>query len=319
MRSIVRKVIRRIQTARRRRKNRRTVFKYPSCADGWVKNRIPVIGKPGGESFFDPYVLRTKDAFVMYVSARNRNSIIKCTSKDGEEWIEETTAIYGLRNGKWDDCVNRACVIERDSQFLMWYTGQSNNTSCIGAAVSKDGNRFERIMDLPVIKATEKYEGVSVMNPCVIWDKNKKVFKMWYSAGENYEPDVICYAESQDGIEWKKNEHNPVLIPGNQPFDHYKVGGCDVKIIDGKYWMFYIGYENIDNARICLAYSVDGLNWFRAEHNPIIAPSAKSWDSDAIYKPSFLAYKDFYYLWYNGRRKRAEYIGLAIRRISENV
>ena len=36
------------------------------------------------------------------------------------------------------------------------------------------------------------------MNPFVMYEDGK--FKMWYAAGETYEPNVICYAESDDGV-----------------------------------------------------------------------------------------------------------------------
>jgi len=48
------------------------------------------------------------------------------------------------------------------------------------------------------------FEKKWVMNPHVIYDKDEKIFKMWYEAGETYEPDVIYYAISKDGINWIK-------------------------------------------------------------------------------------------------------------------
>jgi predicted GH43/DUF377 family glycosyl hydrolase len=137
---------------------------------------------------------------------------------------------------------------------------------------------------------------------------------MWYSAGDTYEPDFICYAESADGISWKKND-TPVL---SKYLDHvwekYKVGGCCVrKNTDGLYEIYYIGYQNLDVARICYAHSKDGKNWTRDDENLLLSPSAKSWDSDAVYKPSVIKRLGKYYLWYNGRRACDEYIGLAIK------
>ena len=48
------------------------------------------------------------------------------------------------------------------------------------------------------------FEKKSVMNPHVIYDKDGKIFKMWYAAGETYELDVIYYAISKNGINWIK-------------------------------------------------------------------------------------------------------------------
>ncbi|MHC4556689.1 MAG: hypothetical protein ACYS80_05220, partial [Planctomycetota bacterium] len=48
--------------------------------------------------------------------------------------------------------------------------------------------------------------------------------------------------------------------------------------------------------------------------NPIISPGRGTWDGDACYKP-FAIYdkeRDHWMLWYNGRLKDVEQIGLAI-------
>ena len=79
--------------------------------------------------------------------------------------------------------------------------------------------------------------------------------------------------------------------------------------------MFYIGYEDIDTARICLARSKNGITaWERCPANPIISPTPDSWDADACYKPSVICDEENNrrLLWYNGRKGGAEYIGLAI-------
>lgn len=47
--------------------------------------------------------------------------------------------------------------------------------------------------------------------------------------------------------------------------------------------------------------------------NPIIAPGKGTWDANACYKPFAIFDKQTnrWLLWYNGRRKRSEQIGLA--------
>lgn len=78
--------------------------------------------------------------------------------------------------------------------------------------------------------------------------------------------------------------------------------------------MFYIGYRDVDTAYICAACSKNGVTGFkRFKGNPIIAPTAGSWDADACYKPSALydAKLGGWRLWYNGRTANTEYIGYA--------
>ena len=77
--------------------------------------------------------------------------------------------------------------------------------------------------------------------------------------------------------------------------------------------MFYIGYENIDKAQICIARSENGItNWERFDGNPIVSPDEGMWDADACYKPSFLwnEKKKQWMLWYNGRSGTNEFVGL---------
>ena len=49
------------------------------------------------------------------------------------------------------------------------------------------------------------------MCPHVLWDEQQKLFRMWYSGGEQYEPDAIGYATSPDGLKWTKHKANPDL------------------------------------------------------------------------------------------------------------
>ena len=253
------------------------------------------------------------NSFHMVVSARRTRSLLMVDSADGIFWENVRTILSG-QTGQWDDNVSRGCLLSHNGKRYLWYTGQIDGIACIGLAINSDGEDFCRVGNAPVLKADLHFEGVSVMNPCVLWDETESLFKMWYSAGDTYEPDVICYAESADGILWKKKKA-PIL---SKCLDHawewYKVGGCSVlKNTDGTYEIYYIGYQNLDVARICFAHSKNGKTWTRDDENLVLSPSAKSWDSDAVYKPSVVKVRGKYYLWYNGRRNREEYIGLAVK------
>ena len=222
--------------------------------------------------------------------------------------------LYRCSTSYWENNVNRACVCIHNNLWYMWYTGMNNAESRIGLAVSKDGINFKRSLHNPVLLPELDFENKSVMNPCVLWDEQKNLFRMWYSAGEKYEPDVICYAESKDGVSWAKNTA-PVLTKGLEVYDKYKVGGCDVHKTANGYVMYFIGYQNIDNARICKATSKDGINWRRSTSNPIISPSKDKWDSEACYKPAFYYSKkeNKSYIFYNGRKGHTETIGFAYK------
>jgi sucrose-6-phosphate hydrolase SacC (GH32 family) len=137
---------------------------------------------------------------------------------------------------------------------------------------------------------------------------------MWYSGGETYEPDAIGYATSKDGIKWDKHPANPIFTPDDEKlYEQDKVTACQVIKRDGWYLMFYIGFEDVDTSRICIARSPDGITrWERNQYNPIISSTLDEWDGDGCYKPFAVwnAEQDQWLLWYNGRKAAPEYIGL---------
>ena len=294
-----------------------TIFKYSNFVKEWKKDsNNPVLGNQNIGTVFDPYIMKDSDGkYRMYVSWRKNGSIAVTKSEDGKSWEELKEVLKSDKSTGWEDAVNRASVIYKDNMYYMWYTGQANEVSKIGYATSQDGYTFEK-KNGPVLIPEEEYEGQSVMNPYVMYDEQEKIYKMWYAAGENYEPDVISYAISKDGINWTKYSNNPIMEKNqnSKSLDNYKVGACEVHKINNEYVMFYIGYTDINTARIFVAKSKDGVhNWKRYGKYPIVKPTISSFDSDACYKPTVIWNEEdsMWMLWYNGRKDGDEYIGLA--------
>ena len=50
--------------------------------------------------------------------------------------------------------------------------------------------------DKPVLVPERPWEKVAVMCPHVLWDEQAKLYRMWYSGGEQEEPNAIGYATS---------------------------------------------------------------------------------------------------------------------------
>lgn len=291
---------------------------YPSSNGGWIKYEgNPVLGSEAMGTCFDIYVIENAGEYRMYFSWRNRKSLAVTTSSNGIDWNEPRIILEPRPESGWEDDLNRNCVVKRTDGYHMWYTGQARSyNSWIGYATSDDGYHWKRMSDQPVLFSERPYEGASVMNPCVLWDQESRLWRMWYATGETYEPNVIGYATSSDGINWNKLASNPIFTPNSHlPYERERVGGCHVFQHENWYYMFYIGYEDIDTARICAARSPDGITrWQRHPANPLISPTPDSWDADACYKPHVLwqPKQKRWLLWYNGRHGAPEYIGLAI-------
>ncbi len=281
---------------------------------GWEKySGNPVLGGSLG-TCFDMCVLKEQDnKYRMWFSWRPRESIAITESHDGISWSHPTIVLRATDN--WDDDVNRPWVIRTDRGYEMWFTGQTVRQSSIGHAVSQDGIQWTRTSTQPVMVPDQPWEGPTVMCPSVIWDAAKREYRMWYSAGQQYEPVAMGYATSTDGMKWVKRP-DPVFTHGRPgEFDERRVGGGNVVERDGWYLMFYIGYSYITDAAIGLARSRDGITgWERHPQNPIIGPGRvfTEWDSGSVYKPSALVDNERWMVWYNACRSDLEQIGLAV-------
>lgn len=213
--------------------------------------------------------------------------------------------------------------------------GGRETGTCFDAYVSKDGERYR--MDFSWRKkkslaVTFSDDGINWGEPQITlgpdevsgWEENVNrncvlkidgVYRMWYT-GQARGYSFIGLAESADGVHWKKASINPIFVAdSDKTYEKDRMGGCQVlKTDDMGYLMFYIGYEDIHTARICAAKSSDGkTRWQRSPMNPLIVPVSGEWDEDACYKPTALWNEEEgkWMVWYNGRKRDEEYIGLA--------
>lgn len=292
-------------------------FSYKdSTNNGWKKVSLePVLGSEETGVLFDPHVILENDIFKMYVSSRENDSISYSESYNGYNWTTPQVILTSTKN-TWENIINRATVLKVNNKYYMYYTGQNGEFSKIGMAESSDGINWIKYENNPIIVPEKNNEGTNVMNPFVMYDNEEAVFKMWYAAGEQFEPDVINYATSKDGIHWEKYKDNPILKKSSDGFDTYKVGGCCVLKENNKYTMYYIGYTSLLEAQILWAESEDGINWVKHNSEPIIKGTKFAFDEDSVYKPSVVLNKkeNESYLYYNGRRGATEYIGLAVKK-----
>lgn len=281
---------------------------------GWVKSpRSPVLGGDLG-TCFDISVLKEGSGYRMWFSWRPKKSIALVESKDGVVWSRPVIVLGPNDRSDWEEDINRPIVIKHGGTYKMWYTGQARGRSWIGAAESGDGKTWQRKSERPALSPDRPWEKQAVMCPHVLFDDSLGLFRMWYSGGDQYEPDAIGHATSKDGLTWSKNGDNPIFRPDSGlPWEKDRVTACQVIRRNDEYLMFYIGFRDKDHAQIGLARSKDGLTgWRRHPANPIIQPGADKWDQDAVYKPFAIFDGRRWLLWYNGRRGGVEQIGLAV-------
>ena len=293
---------------------------------GWRKFAgNPVLGGQYGVCF-DICVLHDGEKFRMWLSWRPRKSVAVSESADGIHWSEPQVVLAPNPSSGWEDEINRPVVVRRGATYHMWYTGQTwrptlpsegrtVGRSAIGYAVSSDGLHWVRKSAEPVLSPQATWEKVALMCPHVLWSEKDKTFRMWYSGGDQYEPNAVGYATSEDGIHWIKNGNNPVFRPDPRyEWEQQRVAGVQIIEQDGWFYALYIGYRDIDHAQIGVARSRDGLTrWERCPDNPIIRSVGNGFDADACYKPYAVFAGGKWMLWYNGRNMHLEQIGLATR------
>ncbi len=292
--------------------NERVTAQNRSAA-GWVKHPGPVLGGALG-TCFDISVLKEGGSYRMWFSWRPKKSIALTESGDGIHWSKPTIVLGPNARTDWENDLNRPVVLKHGGRYRMWYTGQARGRSWIGYATSNDGKSWQRMSDRPVFSAEQPWEKVAVMCPHVIYDEDTKSYRMWYSGGEQHEPNAIGYATSPDGLKWARHKDNPIFKPDRKnDWEKDRVTGCQVVRHGQWHLMFYIGFRDESHAQIGLARSRDGITgWERHPANPIISPARDKWDHDAVYKPYALLDGRRWLLWYNGRRGGVEQIGLAI-------
>ena len=281
---------------------------------GWVKySKNPVLGGNLG-TCFDVSVLHEGNRYRMWFSWRPKKSIALVESSDGVQWSKPLIVLGPNEKTDWEKDLNRPVVLKNGDRYQMWYTGQARGKSWIGYATSPDGKSWQRMSDKPVLSAEKPWEKVAVMCPHVLYDDKTKLYRMWYSGGEQNEPNAIGYATSQDGLNWTKYEKNPVFNPDpKNAWERDRVTGCQVLRRGDWHLMFYIGFRDESHAQIGVARSRDGITgWQRHPANPIIRPGRDQWDHDAVYKPYAIFDGRQWLLWYNGRKGGVEQIGLAL-------
>jgi predicted GH43/DUF377 family glycosyl hydrolase len=136
---------------------------------------------------------------------------------------------------------------------------------------------------------------------------------MWYGSNLKWGPrksdmlHVLKYAESEDGINWKRD--NKIVINSESPEEYAICKPCVLKDLS-EYLMWFSSRG--DTYRIHLAKSQDGIRWDRLGKEPGIDVSPSGWDSEMIEYPFVFDHKGKRYMLYCGNGYGNTGFGLAV-------
>jgi len=143
----------------------------------------------------------------------------------------------------------------KEGLYKMWYAavGEKNYLSFrIGYATSKDGISWTRQPE-PVLDGggPGTWDETWVSHTEVIRDPKAGYHLFYFSTplsevceGCEMQPGMIGHAYSVDGIQWIRNPKNPILSPRKGKWDAWTVGGPSVILHQGKFWLWYHGFES---------------------------------------------------------------------------
>ena len=219
--------------------------------------------------------------------------------------------------GMFDDSgCSLGCVLDFEDKKYIYYLGWNLGVTVpwmnyIGLAIyNMSDDTCQKFSNVPIVERNE-IDYLSMSYPYVIKENGK--FRMWYGSniqwGEKKRDmnHVIKYAESEDGIHWKRD--GSICIQGKDESE-YAFSKPSVIFENGIYKMWY-SYRG-EKYRIGYAESVDGIRWTRKDNESGIGVSSEGWDSEMVDYPVVFKHKEAVYMLYCGNGYGKTGFGLAI-------
>ena len=272
------------------------------------------------------------DLYRVYIGARDNQNRARVAFVDIDiknPWtiqrVSDTPVVDLGELGTFDDSgVLISWVTTVNSQKYMYYTGWNLGVTVpfrnnVGLAISNDdGKTFSRQSPVPVLDRSRHGPSFSA-NPCVIYDNG--LWRMYYlscykwimEAGKRKHFYNLKYAESKDGINWKRDG---IVSIDFRSGEEYAISSPSVVRDDDCYkmWYSYRGSEHGPTYRIGYAESKDGVAWDRKDEQVGIDVSESGWDSEMIEYPFVFDHDGERYMLYNGNGYGRSGFGLAVWR-----
>lgn len=232
--------------------------------------------------------------------------------------LSPTPVITPGNLGEFDDSGAMASWLatKDDKQYLYYIGWNLGHTvpfrNSIGLSIKIDNGQFSRYTPGPIVDRS-MHEPHFCASCCVLPEKD--IWRMWYLSCTEWRLQMgkpqhryhIKYAESLDGINWKREG---IVAIDFESDEEYAISRPSV-IKDTECWKMWYSYRG-SSYRIGYAESHNGREFQRRDSQAGIDVSPTGWDSEMICYPFVFDHKGQRYMLYNGNGYGKTGFGLAI-------
>ena len=240
----------------------------PGTGEGGVQDAaatLVTIDENGAyETFFKPQIGWTGDVMPFYDEASGTyhlfylqdwrqsgpiHPVWQVETKDFATYANNAAAVTNGVAGEQDEAIGTGSVIKgNDGKYYCFYTGERSTNYVDGTprqavlrASSSDLKTWHKDRDFKMISASPDYNYKEFRDPCVIWDEDKQVYRMFVASDyKGYTSKAIAHYTSADLTNWTL-QAKP-LYENQETFTE-----CPDVFKIGDYW--YIVYSSIDDPR----------------------------------------------------------------------
>lgn len=266
------------------------------------------------------------DLFKVYFSARDAGSrshtgfvVIDINRPDVVLDISAQPVLAPGELGAFDDSGAMATwLVKHEGRSLLYYIGWNLGVTvpfrnAIGLAVSRNGTEYERHARGPIVDRS-MHEPHFCASCCVMAQPH--AWRMWYlsctgwsvQGGTPMHHYHIKYAESDDGIHWRRNGDVAIDYRNDQ---ETAISRPSV-VRDTDTWRMWYSFRG-QAYRIGYAESDDGKVWRRQDHRVGLDVAASGWDSEMIEYPFVFDHGGQRFMLYNGNGYGRSGFGLAVQ------